>query len=71
MSARRKYPTDLQQVRTAVADYIGSEGCSCCQDRDAHKERQAAVKSNPQCPDCGATLQVEPDGKLKHIKHAS
>ena len=37
----------------------------------AAKERQAADKPNPQCPDCGATLQVEPNGKLKHIKHAS
>lgn len=28
----------LAEIRRAVADYIKSEGCSCCQDRDAHKE---------------------------------
>nr|WP_298660844.1 hypothetical protein [uncultured Flavobacterium sp.] len=28
----------LAEIRRAVADYVKSEGCSCCQDRDAHKE---------------------------------
>jgi hypothetical protein len=27
-------------VRTAIADYMQSEGCSCCQDVDAHKEHE-------------------------------
>lgn len=30
-------PVDvLAAVRTAVADYMYSEGCSCCRDMDAH-----------------------------------
>lgn len=28
----------LAQIRTAVADYMWSEGCSCCSDRDKHYE---------------------------------
>ena len=28
----------LAEIRRAAADYVRSEGCSCCQDRDAHKE---------------------------------
>ena len=34
----KKPPTILAQIRTALADYIASEGCSCCQDRDGHTE---------------------------------
>jgi len=30
-------------LRTAVADYMGSEGCSCCQDYDGHKKHKAAL----------------------------
>lgn len=26
----------MAALRTAVADYVRSEGCSCCQDREAH-----------------------------------
>lgn len=26
----------LQKIRQVLADYMYSEGCSCCQDRDAH-----------------------------------
>ena len=28
---------DLREIRQAVADYMQSEGCSCCRDYDAHK----------------------------------
>jgi len=28
---------ELSDIRRAVADYIGSEGCSCCQNREKHK----------------------------------
>ena len=28
----------LEALRQAVADYMYSEGCSCCEDIDAHKE---------------------------------
>ena len=27
-----------KEVRRALADYIASEGCSCCQDTEAHKK---------------------------------
>lgn len=27
-----------KELRTAVANYMWSEGCSCCQDVEAHKE---------------------------------
>ena len=30
----------LKVVRQAVADYMRSEGCSCCQDREEHKEHE-------------------------------
>lgn len=29
---------NLEQVRQAVADYMRSEGCSCCRSIDAHDE---------------------------------
>jgi len=29
---------DLQAIRNALADYIGSEGCSCCRNEEAHTE---------------------------------
>lgn len=29
-----------KQLRQAVADYMRSEGCSCCQDIDAHREHK-------------------------------
>ncbi len=28
----------LERIREAVADYMRSEGCSCCRDYEAHKE---------------------------------
>ena len=28
----------LSEIRKAVADYIATEGCSCCQDIDGHKK---------------------------------
>ncbi len=30
----------IRAIRQAVADYMSSEGCSCCQDIDAHKEHE-------------------------------
>jgi hypothetical protein len=38
MSKKTQKIADLDEIRTAVADYMASEGCSCCQDREAHKE---------------------------------
>ena len=33
----------LEEIRRAVADYMSSEGCSCCGDYDAHNEHKAAL----------------------------
>lgn len=32
-----------KEVRKAVADYMRSEGCSCCRDIDAHKEHEKVL----------------------------
>jgi len=33
----------LEAIRQAVADYMRSEGCSCCRDEMAHREHTAAL----------------------------
>lgn len=38
----KKAPT-LAELRRAVADYIGSEGCSCCEDTYAHDAARARL----------------------------
>jgi hypothetical protein len=35
--------TKLEKVRQAVADYMRSEGCSCCRNEEAHKAAQTAL----------------------------
>lgn len=43
-----------KQIRQAVADYIASEGCSCCQNIRRHKEakkRLAVLLNVPAYPD--------------------
>ena len=30
--------TKLQKIRQALADYMRSEGCSCCENTTAHEE---------------------------------
>jgi hypothetical protein len=30
-------------LRRAVADYMGSEGCSCCRNVEAHKQHAAVL----------------------------
>lgn len=34
---------ELDDLRRAVADYMGSEGCSCCRDYFAHREHEAVL----------------------------
>ena len=29
----------VREVRQVIADYMQTEGCSCCQDIDGHKEK--------------------------------
>lgn len=38
--SEKKLRADL---RRAIADYMGSEGCSCCEDTDAHDEAKTAI----------------------------
>ena len=33
----------LADVRRLIADYIGSEGCSCCQSVDEHRKHATAL----------------------------
>ena len=32
--------SELIKIREAVANYMRSEGCSCCRDDDAHREHK-------------------------------
>lgn len=34
---------ERKELRTAIADYMKSEGCSCCRDTQAHKEAEARI----------------------------
>lgn len=34
---------ERKEIRNAIADYMKSEGCSCCRDRDAHDEAEARI----------------------------
>ena len=33
----------IAKVRQALADYIYSEGCNCCQDVEAHREHRVVL----------------------------
>lgn len=35
---KAKEALTLQGIRQAVADYMRSEGCSCCRDQEAHEK---------------------------------
>ena len=44
----------IEKIRQAVADYMQSEGCSCCQDSDAHaiaKKQLAQLLNVPKYKD--------------------
>lgn len=44
----------IEKIREAVADYMASEGCSCCQNIEAHdasKKRLAELLDVPQYSD--------------------
>jgi len=49
MGAKRVVPLD--EVRRLVADYMASEGCSCCRSIDKHRENTEAL---------GKLLKVKP-----------
>ena len=31
------------ELRTAIANYMSSEGCSCCRDEDKHDEHEEVI----------------------------
>jgi methionine aminopeptidase len=33
----------LAEIRSAVADYMHSEGCTCCRDYDEHQRHEAML----------------------------
>jgi hypothetical protein len=39
----KKKPISIKEIRQAVADYMYSEGCSCCRDKDAHEINAARL----------------------------
>lgn len=47
--------TELRNaIRTAIADYMNSEGCSCCRNKEKHsaaQKRLAKLLSVPACKD--------------------
>lgn len=50
----RDLKKQLEEVRTAVADYISTEGCTCCQDYEGHKQamnRLGEALNLPKYPD--------------------
>lgn len=34
---------EIKEIRQALADYMQSEGCSCCRDKEAHEEAKARL----------------------------
>lgn len=47
-------PFERKEIRRAIADYMRSEGCSCCRDADGHTnaaERLALILKVPRYSD--------------------
>lgn len=54
LSLERRLAKEVRGIRSAVADYMHSEGCGCCQDRESHKlheERLANLLNVPKYSD--------------------
>ena len=50
---------EKKQIREAVANYMYSEGCSCCQDVDAHKEHEKILAKILVNPILESTVRVD------------
>lgn len=50
MSDLKKFRAEM---RHAVADYMASEGCGCCEDYDGHKEHKARLAKMLNIPKYG------------------
>ena len=40
----------IENIRRAVADYMRSEGCACCQNVEKHKQAKATLASLLEVP---------------------
>ena len=40
---KKRKPRTLAEIRRAVADYIASEGCGCCGNREGHEEARTVL----------------------------
>lgn len=38
-----KFQAEKKEILTAIADYLYSEGCGCCEDREAHEEHRNRI----------------------------
>lgn len=47
---KRNLTVSLVEIRQAIADYMASEGCSCCQDADEHKANEYRIGKLLQVP---------------------
>ncbi len=45
--------TERNELRRALADYIMSEGCSCCRDKGAHEKAAARLAKLLRVPKYG------------------
>jgi hypothetical protein len=36
-------PKERSEIRRLIADYMRSEGCTCCRDEDAHEKHAEAL----------------------------
>lgn len=36
-------PEERLEIKRLIADYMSSEGCSCCRDTEAHEKHAAAL----------------------------
>lgn len=39
-----KEVVDLEEIRTAVANYLSSEGCECCEDKNHNQHAEILAK---------------------------
>ena len=51
---------DLVEIRQAVADYLASEGCSCCGDEERHPENRRRLAKLLHVPGKGPFYNFEP-----------
>lgn len=60
----------ISEIRRAVADYMDSEGCSCCRNQEMHKVNKARLAKLLNVPkyDDGSGFQFSKFNSLSHAK---